>query len=176
MKHIDVTILNGDRHMKSNGKGFRPRHNPDGELAREIGKTMVTTLLGATVVLAGAYGVSKLPFGAPVAGATADQNATTARNGVLAKNAVLAAASLALGAGLHANGMAPRVGKAIAAGGATLAGASVAMAYGVDRRLDAMYQGQTAASAPAPAALPPPSTAPSAGTYDAWQSWNRSVG
>lgn len=180
MKHIDVTILNGEKHMKNNGKSFRPRRNPDGgEFGREIGKTVLTTFLGATVVIAGAYGASKLPFGAPVAGATAEQNAATARNGALAKNAVIGLGALALGAGLHVNGMAPRVGKAVAAGGVTLAGASLAMTYGVDRRLDALYQqnAQAPAPAPAPATLPPGAPAPTtAGIYDGWQTWNRAVG
>ena len=54
MKHIDVTILNGDKHMKRASHGFRPRPNPDGgELMREIGKTLLTTAIGAAVAVAG---------------------------------------------------------------------------------------------------------------------------
>ena len=168
MKH-SVTILNGDKHMaKQHSRGRSPRRNPDGELAREIGKSLVTTALGAAAALAVAYGASKLPIGAPVAGATPVQAAARVKNTVLAKNAAIAAASLALGGALHMNGVAPRVGKAVMAGGTTLAAASVAMVYNVPARIDALYQ----PAAPAAPALPPPT---SQGMYDGWQSWNRAV-
>jgi hypothetical protein len=137
-KHVDVTILNGDRHMKHSKR--HPRRNPDGALMAEFGKTLLATAAGAAVVLAGAYGAMKIPFGKPVTTDTAEQAAARAKMAKYEKDAVIALGAVALGAGLHVNGMAPRVGKAVMAGGVTLAAADAAMTAGLPDSIDSFYR------------------------------------
>jgi hypothetical protein len=107
-------------HGHSHGYGRRPRHNPDGSLASEAGMALLTTLVGAGLSL----GIEKVVNGMTKEGAVPANSPEGSKLALYSNNQVsgiVGVTGLALGVGLHVNGIAPNVGKAVLAGTAALA-------------------------------------------------------
>lgn len=102
------------------GHGRRPRHNPDGGLAREAGMALLTTLVGAGLSL----GIEKVVNGMTKEGAVPAGSPEGAKLALYSNNQVagiVGLAGLVVGVGLHVKDIAPNIGKAVMAGTATLA-------------------------------------------------------
>jgi hypothetical protein len=121
MQHwINSTRTRTHGHGHGHGYGRRPRQKPDGSLASEAGMALLTTLVGAGLSL----GIEKVVNGMTKEGAVPANSPEGSKLALYSNNQVsgiVGVTGLVLGVGLHVNGIAPNVGKAVLAGTAALA-------------------------------------------------------
>jgi hypothetical protein len=115
---MDVTILNGKKHMKQHSRQARrlARHNPEGGLAKAAGKAALATAVAVPVAIVLDRTISGMKKG----GTGADRDAAKYTQNQVALLELAAAA--VIGVGLHVKDTAPTLGVAILAASGAVAG------------------------------------------------------
>ena len=115
---MDVTILNGKKHMKQHSRQARrlARHNPEGGLAKAAGKAAFATAVAVPVAIVLDRTISGMKKG----GTGADRDAAKYTQNQVALLELAAAA--VIGVGLHVKDTAPTLGVAILAASGAVAG------------------------------------------------------
>lgn len=115
---MDVTILNGKKHMKQHSRQARrlARHNPEGGLAKAAGKAALATAVAVPVAIVLDRTISGMKKG----GTGADRDAAKYTQNQVALLEFAAAA--VIGVGLHVKDTAPTLGVAILAASGAVAG------------------------------------------------------